>query len=142
MEKFSYTKNELASRCFSTYRFAGIGKGMVINIMSNEVLEVEVNAKKYKNVISDEMVDYVGILTKLELTEQEREDAKIDMGKMLDYIDIMKNVDTSDAEPLSHIYSTYNVLRKDEVTNSDRCKALIKNAPESKENMYVVPKTF
>lgn len=129
-------------KAYITYRFAGIGKGMVINIMSNEVLEVEVNAKKYKNVISDEMVDYVGILTKLELTEQEREDAKIDMGKMLDYIDIMKNVDTSDAEPLSHIYDTYNVLRKDEVTNSDRCKELIKCAPESKENMYVVPKTF
>ena len=39
------------------------------------------------NVISDETIEYVGILAKLELSPQEREQAKKDMGSMLDYID-------------------------------------------------------
>ena len=39
------------------------------------------------NVISDETIDYVGILSKLELSEQEKEQAEKDMGRMLDYID-------------------------------------------------------
>ena len=39
------------------------------------------------NVISDETIEYVGILAKLELSEEDKEQAKKDMGSMLDYID-------------------------------------------------------
>ena len=39
------------------------------------------------NIISDETIEYVGILAKLELSDEEKEKAKADMGKMLDYID-------------------------------------------------------
>ena len=38
------------------------------------------------NVISDETMEYVGILAKLELSEEEKEAAKKDMESMLDYI--------------------------------------------------------
>ena len=37
--------------------------------------------------ISDETIEYVGILAKLELSQEEKEQAKSDMGRMLDYID-------------------------------------------------------
>lgn len=36
------------------------------------------------NIISDETIEYVGILAKLELSEEEKEQAKADMGKILD----------------------------------------------------------
>ena len=39
------------------------------------------------NVISDETMEYVGILAKLELSDAEKEAAKKDMESMLDYID-------------------------------------------------------
>ena len=39
------------------------------------------------NIISDETIEYVGILAKLELSAEEKEAAKSDMGRMLDYID-------------------------------------------------------
>ena len=39
------------------------------------------------NVISDDTIEYVGILAKLELSPEEKEEAKKDMGRMLDYID-------------------------------------------------------
>ena len=42
------------------------------------------------NKISDETIEYVGILAKLELSGQEKEDAKADMEKMLDYIDNLR----------------------------------------------------
>ena len=44
--------------------------------------------------ISDETIEYVGILAKLELSGQEKEDAKADMEKMLDYIDTLNELDT------------------------------------------------
>lgn len=40
-----------------------------------------------KNVISDETMEYVGILAKLELSPEEQERAKKDMEEMLNYID-------------------------------------------------------
>ena len=47
------------------------------------------------NIITDEIIDYVGILAKLELSLEEREEAKKDMGRMLDYIDMLNQLDTS-----------------------------------------------
>ena len=37
------------------------------------------------NIISDETIEYVGILAKLELSDEEKEQAKSDMGRMLDH---------------------------------------------------------
>ena len=44
------------------------------------------------NIISDETIEYVGILAKLELSEEEKEQAKKDMGSMLDYIDMLNQL--------------------------------------------------
>ena len=38
------------------------------------------------NVISDETIEYVGILAKLELSDEEKEAAKKDMASMLDHM--------------------------------------------------------
>ena len=46
------------------------------------------------NHISDETIEYVGILAKLELNEEEKEQAKKDMESMLDYIDKLNELDT------------------------------------------------
>ena len=47
------------------------------------------------NVISDETIEYVGILAKLELSDEEKEAAKKDMASMVDYIDKLGELDTS-----------------------------------------------
>lgn len=93
------------------------------------------------NVISDETIEYVGILAKLELSEEEKEKAKKDMGKMLDYIDKLNELDTSGVEPMSHVFPVHNVFREDVVTNGDDRENILKNAPEERDGAFVVPKT-
>ena len=93
------------------------------------------------NIISDETIEYVGILAKLELDGQEREQAKKDMGEMLDYIDQLNELDTSGVEPMSHVFPVNNVFREDVVENGDDSDNMLKNAPDVKEQSYVVPKT-
>ena len=93
------------------------------------------------NIISDETNEYVGILAKLELSEEEKEQAKKDMGSMLDYIDMLNQLDTSEVEPMSHVFSVNNVFREDVVTNGDDREYIIKNAPAQKEGSFKVPKT-
>ena len=74
--------------------------------------------------ISDETIDYVGILAKLELSPKEREQAKQDMGK-----------------PMSHIFPVNNVFREDVVENGDEHEKTLCNAPARKDNSFMVPKT-
>ena len=94
------------------------------------------------NIISDETIDYVGILAKLELSDEEKEQAKKDMGSMLDYIDKLGELDTEGVEPMSHVFPVKNVVREDVVTNGDIRKEILKNAPGEKDGMFVVPRTF
>ena len=94
------------------------------------------------NIISDETIEYVGILAKLELSDEEKEQAKKDMANMLDYIDTLNELDTSGVEPMSHVFPVNNVFREDVVTNGDDRDEILANAPEAKEGAFVVPKTF
>ena len=94
------------------------------------------------NHISDETIEYVGILAKLELNEEEKEQAKKDMGNMLDYIDMLNELDTEGVEPMSHVFPVHNVFREDVVVNGDDRENMLKNAPQKKEGTYMVPKTF
>lgn len=93
------------------------------------------------NVINDETIEYIGILAKLSLTDEEKEKAKIDMAEMLNYIDKMGELDTSEVEPMTHVFHTSNVMREDEVTNGDGKTNTLKNAPKSNGEAFIVPKT-
>ena len=94
------------------------------------------------NKISDETIEYVGILAKLELSDQEKEQARRDMGRMLDYIDKLGELATTDVEPMSHVFPVQNVFREDEVTNGEMREQLLANAPQEKDGMFMVPRTF
>lgn len=93
------------------------------------------------NVISDETIDYVGILAKLDLSAEQKEQAKKDMGRMLDYIDKLNELDTEGVEPMSHVFPVSNVFREDVVTNGDDSANTIQNVPEEKDGMFMVPRT-
>lgn len=92
------------------------------------------------NIISDETIEYVGILAKLELSDAEKEAAKKDMGRMLDYIDKLGELDTTEVDPMSHVFPVQNVFRADVVTNGDDRENILKNAPQQKDGMFAVPK--
>ncbi|MCI5994825.1 MAG: Asp-tRNA(Asn)/Glu-tRNA(Gln) amidotransferase subunit GatC [Blautia sp.] len=93
------------------------------------------------SIISDETIEYVGILAKLELSDEEKEEAKKDMGRMLDYIDKLNELDTSGVEPMSFVFPVNNVFREDVVVNGDDRENMLKNAPDQKDGAYVVPIT-
>lgn len=92
--------------------------------------------------ITNETIEYVSILAKLELSDEEREQAKTDMSRMLEYIDKLGELNTDNVEPMSHVFPVQNVFREDVITNSDIRGQLLANAPEQKDGMFTVPKTF
>lgn len=94
------------------------------------------------NTISDEIIEYVGNLAKLEISVAEKEQAKNDMARMLNYIDMLEELDTTNIEPMSHIFAGDNVFREDVVVDSFDREMILKNAPSEKDGMFEVPKTF
>lgn len=91
--------------------------------------------------ISDETIEYVGILAKLNLSEEEKEKAKEEMEKMLNYIDTLNELDTEGIEPMSHVFPVHNVFREDVIQNGNDREAILSNAPQKKDGSFEVPKT-
>lgn len=92
--------------------------------------------------ITDEVMEYVGILAKLELSDEEKEAAKKDMEQMLDYIDTLNELDTTGIEPMSHLFPVHNVFREDIPVNGDGSAETLLNAPQEKDGCFVVPRTI
>lgn len=93
-------------------------------------------------VITDATLEYIEALAELELSGEEKEAAKRDMGRMLDYVEKMNELDTTGIEPMSHVFPLQNVFREDKVQREGGSVATLRNAPCHKEGMFVVPRTF
>ena len=61
--------------------------------------------------ITDETIEYVAALAKLDLTDEEKERAKKDLGNIIGYVDTMNQLDTTGIEPMSHVFAYHNVFR-------------------------------
>ncbi|SCP98295.1 Asp-tRNA(Asn)/Glu-tRNA(Gln) amidotransferase subunit GatC [Anaerobium acetethylicum] len=92
-------------------------------------------------IITDETIKYVSALAKLELTEEEKEKAKKDLGSIISYMEIINELDTDQVEPLSHVFPVKNVFRDDVVVNGPDRENILSNAPETKDGCFKVPKT-
>lgn len=92
-------------------------------------------------LITDETIEYVSALAKLELSEAEKARAKEDLGNILNYIDTMNEINTDEVEPMSHVFPIRNVFREDVVENGADRENLLANAPEEQDGCYVVPQT-
>ena len=92
--------------------------------------------------ITEEIIEYVSILAKLELSDEEKEQARRDMGNMLEYIDRLGELDTTGVEPMSHVFPVNNVFREDIPTENDGSRDALLNAPGVRDGGFEVPKTI
>lgn len=91
--------------------------------------------------ITDETIQYVAALAKLQVKEEQKEKTKEDLEKILNYMERMEELDTDEVEPMSHVLPLKNVFREDLVTNQADRENLLANAPKQKDGMFLVPKT-
>ena len=91
--------------------------------------------------ITDELIDYIGELSRLELSADEKESAKKDLTDILNYMDKLNELDTTGAKEMTHPFDEANRFRKDDVLNDDQRELLLKNAPDAKGDYFKVFKT-
>ncbi len=56
-------------------------------------------------LITDEMVDYVAVLSRLKLSPEERTKVREALGSIIEYMDVLNNLDTEGVEPMSHVFA-------------------------------------
>ena len=91
-------------------------------------------------MISTEEVKHVAKLARLELTEEEKEKFTGQLGAVLEYVNQMNEVDTSNVEPMAHAIDFSNVMREDEVYYEQTKEELMANAPYEENGFFRVPK--
>lgn len=79
-------------------------------------------------------------LANLQLTEQERQKLGDDLGKIVDMVNQLQEVNTDGVEPLIYLSDRGAVLRKDEVNHQLDINTALANAPQQDGTYFQVPK--
>jgi aspartyl-tRNA(Asn)/glutamyl-tRNA(Gln) amidotransferase subunit C len=90
--------------------------------------------------ITEETVDKLAHLSRLEFSGKEKEDIIHDLNRMLEFVSKLNELDTSQVEPLIYMNEDTNVLREDEVKQTLTQKEALLNAPQKDSDYFKVPK--
>ncbi len=85
-------------------------------------------------------IEKVARLARIELSEEEREAFRRQLGKVLEYMEQLNRVDTSEVEPTSHTTPVFNVFREDEIRISSSQEEVLGIAPEEEDGHFRVPR--
>ena len=85
-------------------------------------------------------IEHVAKLARLELTDQEKERLRSELGAILEHAAKVGEVATADVEPTAYAIPRANVLRPDEVKDSLSVEDVLANAPEREDDRFKVPK--
>lgn len=91
--------------------------------------------------ITEEMVDYVSILSRLKLQPEEKRDMAAELERIVSCMDVLNGLDTQDVEPMSHVFPIRNVMREDRVVPSFPREELLRDSPGGDQEAFLVPKT-
>jgi aspartyl-tRNA(Asn)/glutamyl-tRNA(Gln) amidotransferase subunit C len=89
-----------------------------------------------------EEVKHVARLARLRLADDELEKMRTDLSRILDYIDMLKEVDVSDVTPTAQVSDLFNVMREDETRPALPREDVLANAPEQQDGMFRVKAIF
>ncbi|MHB8158021.1 MAG: Asp-tRNA(Asn)/Glu-tRNA(Gln) amidotransferase subunit GatC [Desulfocucumaceae bacterium] len=90
--------------------------------------------------ISKKDVENVAVLSRLLLTEDEKENYTETLNSILGYMEVLNRIDTSAIEPTAHVLPLKNVFREDVVGETLDRELALSNAPEAENGCFKVPR--
>lgn len=92
--------------------------------------------------VSEKEVRYVANLARLQLSEEDVKNLAGDMNKILGYMDLLNEIDTSNVAPLEHVIEMDSRLRTDVEKPTITHEEALKNAPDADSDYFRVPKVI
>ncbi|MBR0152905.1 MAG: Asp-tRNA(Asn)/Glu-tRNA(Gln) amidotransferase subunit GatC [Lachnospiraceae bacterium] len=90
--------------------------------------------------VTDRMAEHLCALSQLGREEAGDPKLREDLEKILEYMDQLNEIDTTDVDEYGSEVIKDNVMRNDEIFEG--CPELLKLAPQVKDHKIVVPRTF
>lgn len=90
--------------------------------------------------VSKKDVEYVAELSRLNFSEQEKENLVDDLNQILNYMEKLNELHTENVDIIVNPYYIENKFREDEVQQSMNLESIIENSPQNLEEYVVVPK--
>ena len=88
--------------------------------------------------LSYEQVRHIAWLARLGLSDEEVEKFSLQLSSILDNVEILQQVDTTNVPAATHAIPLQNVLRKDDVAESYSQSEVLSNAPKQAEKCFKV----
>lgn len=85
-------------------------------------------------------IDHLATLSRLALTPEEKATFSAQLGDIVGYIEKLKEVNVDGVEPTAHATPIFNVLQADEPRAGLAVEDALRNAPQQRDNMVVVPR--
>lgn len=95
-----------------------------------------------KNNISPEEVKHIAKLAKLELNQDDLNKFQKQLSDILDFVDKLSEMKTTNVEPTSQVTGLKNIFRQDIITPSLSQKEALANAPRQHQGHFVVKAIF
>jgi aspartyl-tRNA(Asn)/glutamyl-tRNA(Gln) amidotransferase subunit C len=92
--------------------------------------------------ISDELVQHIAHLSRLEFEGDDLNQIKGDMSKIIGFMDKLSELDTENVEPLIFMTDQVNVLREDKSERKLTSEDALKNAPKRDSDYFRIPKVL
>lgn len=90
-------------------------------------------------LLSKEEVLHVANLARLSVRQSEVEEISVTLNRVLEYIDLLNELDTQNVAPTSQVVEQDTVWRADQTEGSLPVSVAIQNGPEVDSDMFVVP---
>jgi aspartyl-tRNA(Asn)/glutamyl-tRNA(Gln) amidotransferase subunit C len=92
--------------------------------------------------VNDALIDKLSRLAMLQFNNEERQEIKSDLEKMIGFVDKLKELDTTAVEPLLHMSNNTDILREDVPGNMISRSDALQNAPLHDDEYFKVPKVI
>lgn len=92
--------------------------------------------------VSKEEILRIAKLADLKIRDDEIDSYTKNLEEILNFANIVNNVDLRDLDISVGATDRFNVFRKDEVKPFEDTKGLLENAPDLEDNMYKIPKVL
>ena len=89
--------------------------------------------------VSEKDIEHVALLGRLHLSPDEKKGLTQDLNMILEYVEKINELNTSQVEPTSHILPIRNVTREDVVKPSPGQEIMLQNAPDKENGFFRVP---
>ncbi|MFM6934327.1 MAG: Asp-tRNA(Asn)/Glu-tRNA(Gln) amidotransferase subunit GatC [Flavobacteriales bacterium] len=92
--------------------------------------------------ITEEIIDHIAHLSRLEFQGEDKVSIQKDMERMIEFVDKLSEVDTSNVEPLIFMSEEINRLREDEPQVTVSHEEALMNAPKKDSDYFRIPKVL